>query len=171
MQKNNKFSKLHFFEKLSSHVTRVVGSHAAIVFAFSILILWLIWGPFENFSDHWHLMIHTIASTITFLMVFIIQKSHNKDSLAIQLKLNELISAHSPANNILIDVENMTEEELKIIQKYYSKLSVVTTIEDKQKYSKWGLKKDAINEIKKEMDTELFEQENKKNVEVKSQNL
>ncbi len=96
-------------------------------------------------------------------MVFIIQKSHNKDSTAIQLKLNELISAHIPANNILIDVENMTEEELKIIQKYYSKLSAFTTLEEKQKYSKWALKKDALIEIKNEMDTELHEHSVKKN--------
>ena len=163
----NKFSRLHFFEKLSSHVTKAVGSHAAIILAFTTLILWLIWGPFVNFSDHWHLVIHTIASTITFLMVFVIQKSHNKDSLAIQLKLNELISAHIPANNILIDVENMTEEELKIIQKYYSRLSAFTSLEEKQKYSKWTLKKDALIEIKNEMDTELLEHSNKKTIQNK----
>ncbi len=162
MEALNKFSKLHFFEKLSSRVTKAVGSHTAIIIAFSVLFLWLCWGPFVNFSDHWHLVIHTIASTITFLMVFVIQKSHNKDSLAIQLKLNELISAHIPANNILIDVENMTEEELKIIQKYYSKLSAFTTQDDKQKNFNWLFKKDIKNDIKKEMDTELLNHTNKK---------
>lgn len=159
----NKFSRLHFFEKLSAHVTKAAGSHAAIIIAFSIMLLWLFWGPFVNFSDRWHLAIHTTASTITFLMVFVIQKAHNKDSLAIHLKLNELISAHNPANNILIDVENMTEEELKIIHKYYSKLSDNTAQEDKQKHSKWPFNNDAKNEIKKEMDTELLEELNKKN--------
>lgn len=162
MEALNKFAKLHFFEKLSSHVTKAVGSHAAIIFAFSTLFIWLLWGPFVNFSDHWHLVIHTIASTITFLMVFIIQKSHNKDSLAIQLKLNELISAHTPANNILIDVENMTEEELKIIQKYYSRLSAFSSLEEKQKNSKSTQQKNAIVEIKNEMDAELLEHSTQK---------
>ncbi len=161
MESKIKFSKLHFFEKLSSKVTKAVGSHLAITMAFLILLLWLFWGFFENFSEHWHVAIHTTAASITFFMVFVIQKSHNKDSLAIQLKLNELISAHTPANNILIDVEHMTEEELKIIQKYYSKLSAATSVEDKQKYSKWSLKKDAIVDIKKEMDSELSEHSNK----------
>lgn len=159
----HKFSRLHFFEKLSSRVTKAVGSHTAIIIAFSALILWFLFGLLINFSNHWHTVIHTTSAIITFLMVFIIQKSHNKDSTAIQLKLNELISAHIPANNILIDVENMTEEELKIIQKYYSKLSAFTTLEEKQKYSKWALKKDALIEIKNEMDTELHEHSVKKN--------
>lgn len=163
----HKYSRLHFFEKLSSRVTKAVGSHTAIVIAFSILFLWLCWGVLINFSEKWQSFMYIISSTITFLMVFIIQKSHNKDSTAIQLKLNELISAHIPANNILIDVENMTEEELKIIQKYYSKLSAFTTLEEKQKYSKWTLKKDALVEIKNEMDIELLEHSNKKIIKIK----
>ena len=100
-------------------------------------------------------------------MVFIIQKSHNKDSKALQLKLNELISAHTPANNILIDVENMTEEELEIIQKYYSKLSAIKLVEEKQKNSKWTMKKEALDEIKNDMDSELLEENNKISIKVK----
>lgn len=163
----HKFSRLHFFEKLSSRVTRAVGSHSAIVVAFSALIIWFIVGLFINFSANWHTAIHTTSAIITFLMVFIIQKSHNKDSKALQLKLNELISAHTPANNILIDVENMTEEELEIIQKYYSKLSAIKLVEEKQKNSKWTMKKEALDEIKNDMDSELLEENNKISIKVK----
>lgn len=163
----HKYSRLHFFEKLSSRVTKAVGSHIAIVIAFSALFLWLCWGVLINFSERWQSFMYITSSTITFLMVFIIQKSHNKDSKAIQLKLNELISANVPANNILIDVENMTEQELEIIQKYYSRLSAITTVVEKQKFSKWTLKKEALVEIKNEMDVELLEHANKKHNKIK----
>ena len=69
------------------------------------------------------MVINTGTTIITFLMVFLIQKSQNKDSLAIQLKLNEIVAAHEFASNRLVNVENMTEDELKVIHKYYSKLS------------------------------------------------
>jgi low affinity Fe/Cu permease len=161
LQHFNKYSRLHFFEKLSAQVTKALGSHTAIVIAFSTLFIWFCWGVLINFSDDWNTFIYTISSTITFLMVFIIQKSHNKDFTAIQLKLNELISAHSPANNTLIDVENMTELELEIIQKYYSKLSAFKTVEEKQKFSKWTLSEDFLKEIKNQMDAELLQEANK----------
>ena len=83
-------------------------------------------GPILDYSEQWQLVINTGTTIITFLMVFLIQKSQNKDALAIQLKLNELVAAHELASNRLVDVENMTEEELKIIQKYYAKLSVTS---------------------------------------------
>lgn len=83
-------------------------------------------GPILNYSEQWQLVINTGTTIITFLMVFLIQKSKNKDALAIQLKLNELVAAHELASNRLVDIENMTEEELKTIQKYYSKLSITS---------------------------------------------
>ena len=83
-------------------------------------------GPILDYSEQWQLVINTGTTIFTFLMVFLIQKSQNKDALAIQLKLNELVAAHELASNRLVDVENMTEEELKIIQKYYAKLSVTS---------------------------------------------
>ena len=124
MAGQNKFSRLKFLEKVSYNVTKAAGSNAAIILGFSIILLWFIAGSFLNFSDHWLWGISITTSIITFLMVFVIQKSQNKDALAIQLKLNELVAAHEFASNRLVDVENMTEEELKIIQKYYSRLSL-----------------------------------------------
>ncbi len=114
------------FEKFSSVVTKATGSTYAFITAFSIVVIWAVSGPSFGFSETWQLVINTSTTIITFLMVFLIQKSQNKDSLSIQLKLDELVAAHDRASNRLVDVENMTEDELKTIQKYYSKLSSLT---------------------------------------------
>ncbi len=115
-----------FFERFSQVVTKATGSTYAFITAFSLVILWAITGPSFDFSETWQLVINTSTTIITFLMVFLIQKSQNKDSLSIQLKLDELVAAHDQASNRLVDVENMTEDELKVIQKYYSRLSDLT---------------------------------------------
>lgn len=130
IEAKRKFARLHFFEKFSSRISKASGSNAAIITAFSVVVLWLLWGLFENFSADWKFVFNMGTTMITFLMVFIIQKSRNKDALAIQLKLNELVAAHENASNRLVDVENMTEEELKVIQKYYSQLSGSTKNEE-----------------------------------------
>ena len=130
IEAKRKFARLHFFEKFSTRITKATGSNAAIITAFSTVVLWLLWGLFVNFSENWKLVFIIGTTIITFLMVFIIQKSRNKDALAIQLKLNELVAAHGLASNRLVDVENMTEEELKVIQKYYSRLSDSTKNEE-----------------------------------------
>ena len=77
----------------------------------------------DNFSDTWQLVINTGTTIITFLMVFIIQQSQNKDSLALQLKLNELIASEERASNRLIDVEDLSQEELQVLKKFYIKLA------------------------------------------------
>ncbi|MEP7106875.1 MAG: low affinity iron permease family protein [Ferruginibacter sp.] len=117
--KNSTKIKNNFFEDLAAKVTLATGSTAAIVIAFATIILWAVLGPVFHYSENWQLIINTGTTIITFLMVFLIQKSQNKESLAVQLKLNELVAAHEFASNRLVDVENMTEEELKVIQKYY----------------------------------------------------
>lgn len=114
------------FERFSSTVSKATGSSYAFLIAFSLVIIWAITGPSFDYSETWQLVINTGTTIITFLMVFLIQKSQNKDSLSIQLKLNELVAAHDRASNRLVDVENMTEDELKTIQKYYSRLSTLT---------------------------------------------
>jgi low affinity Fe/Cu permease len=112
-----------FFERFAGFVTRAAGSTFAFISAFAVIVIWSLTGPFFHYSETWQLVINTGTTIITFLMVFLIQKTQNKDSLAIQLKLNELVAAHEFASNRLVDVESMTEEELRVIQKYYSKLS------------------------------------------------
>ncbi|MEO5942850.1 MAG: low affinity iron permease family protein [Ferruginibacter sp.] len=118
--------KVSFFERFSNKVTKAAGSTAAFVGALSIVIIWAATGHFFHYSDVWQLVINTGTTIVTFLMVFLIQKSQNKDSLAIQLKLNELVAAHEFASNRLVDVENISEDELKVIQKYYARLSNLT---------------------------------------------
>jgi low affinity Fe/Cu permease len=115
-----------FFERLANWGSKAAGSTAAFLSAFAIVLVWGLTGPIFHYSETWQLVINTSTTIITFLMVFLIQKSQNKDSLAIQLKLNELVASHEAASNRLVDVENITEDELKVIQKYYTKLSRLT---------------------------------------------
>jgi low affinity Fe/Cu permease len=118
-----KKSRVSFFENFASKASKAVGSSYAFVSALSIVILWAVSGPLFGFSETWQLVINTGTTIITFLMVFLIQKSQNKDSLAIQLKLNELVASSDQSSNRLVDIESMTEEEMIIVQKYYHKLS------------------------------------------------
>ena len=117
-------------ERFSSMVTVAAGSTPAFIIALTLVIIWAITGPMFNYSEQWQLVINTGTTIITFLMVFLIQKSQNKDSLAIQLKLNELVASHEFASNRLVNVENMTEDELKVIRKYYAQLSEFTKNEE-----------------------------------------
>src|SRR6187402_3126796 len=126
MKPTEKTSKPNFFERFASGVTKATGSTPAFIIAFLIVLVWAASGPIFHYSENWQLVINTGTTIITFLMVFLIQKGQNKDSLAIQLKLNELVAAHEFASNRLVNVENMSESDLKVIQKYYSALSNIT---------------------------------------------
>ena len=111
-----------FFEKFSAKVTKATGKPLAFILAVVVIIAWAATGPIFHYSDTWQLVINTGTTIITFLMVFVIQQSQNKDTMALQIKLNELIAA-SGASNRLIDVEDITEEELETLKKFYVKLS------------------------------------------------
>ncbi len=114
-----------FFNNFSVAVTKATGGPWAFVIATIIIIIWALTGPIFKFSDTWQLIINTGTTIITFLMVFVIQHSQNKDTIALQLKLNELIASHSKASNRLISVEELSEEELETIKKFYSHLSMI----------------------------------------------
>jgi low affinity Fe/Cu permease len=118
-----KRTKESFFEKASTKITSWAGSSYAFLIAFSIIVIWAISGPLFKFSDTWQLVVNTGTTVITFLMVFLIQKTQNKDSKAIQLKLNELIAANSEASNRMVDIEDLSEEELDLLHKFYKELS------------------------------------------------
>jgi low affinity Fe/Cu permease len=109
-------------EKLSRIVCRWTGSSSAFGVACAVILVWLVTGPIFGFSDTWQLVINTGTTVVTFLMVFLIQRSQNKESLAVQLKLNELVAAVQGASNRLIDVEDLTEEELRALHRHYAKL-------------------------------------------------
>ena len=114
-----------WFEKFSTAVTQWTGSSTAFGLACGVIIVWAAIGPLFGFSDTWQLVINTGTTIVTFLMVFLIQRSQNKDSLALQLKLNELVAAVEGASNRLIDVEDLSEEELALLHKHYQRLVVM----------------------------------------------
>ena len=118
--------KANLFERLSSVVTKGVGSSAAFAFALLIIIVWIVTGPLFGYSDTWQLVINTGTTIVTFLIVFLIQRSQNKESMAIQIKLNELIASSNTASNNLIDVQNLSEDELLLLQRYFRELSVMS---------------------------------------------
>jgi low affinity Fe/Cu permease len=109
-------------EQLSRVVCRWTGGSGAFGLACAIVLVWLLSGPIFHYSDTWQLVINTGTTVVTFLMVFLIQRSQNKESLAVQLKLNELVAAVQGASNRLIDVEDLTEDELHALHRYYAKL-------------------------------------------------
>jgi low affinity Fe/Cu permease len=111
------------FDRFSSAATRVTGKPIAFIIAFIIIIAWAASGPVFHYSDTWQLVINTGTTIITFLMVFVIQQSQNKDTIALQIKLNELIASSKDASNRLIDVEDLTPEELEILKKFYIQLA------------------------------------------------
>jgi low affinity Fe/Cu permease len=127
MEKENEVTKVNYLSsavnRFASAAASASGSTSVFLVALCIILIWLIAGPWFNFSERWQMIINTTTSIITFLMVFLIQKAQNKDFLALQIKLNELVSAHKLASNQIINVEDLTEEELQVINKYYSKLA------------------------------------------------
>lgn len=113
-------------ERISRFVTHWTGSSWGFAVAALIVFVWLISGPYFAFSDTWQLVINTGTTIVTFLMVFLIQRSQNKDALATQLKLNELVAAVEGASNRLIDVEDLSEEELEVLHPHYRQLADMT---------------------------------------------
>ncbi|WP_423147786.1 low affinity iron permease family protein [Rubrolithibacter danxiaensis] len=116
-------NKNSFFETLAEKITCWTGSSTAFIIALGLVIVWGVTGPFFNYSETWQLVINTGTTIITFLMVFLIQKSQNKDSKAIQLKLNELIAASKYTSNRMVDIEDLSEDELNELRQFYAKLS------------------------------------------------
>ncbi|HUS31399.1 MAG TPA: low affinity iron permease family protein [Kofleriaceae bacterium] len=107
-------------------MTRGAGSSYGFMAAFALVALWAGTGPLFGFSSAWQMIINTATTIITFLMVFVIQHSQNRDTLAIQLKLNELIASNASANNKLVDIEELSPEELAVVKKFYVKLAAHT---------------------------------------------
>lgn len=123
-QQKRKVSKLKLaFDKFSTATTRITGRPATFIGAVLVVLIWAASGPVFGFSETWQLVINTGTTIITFLMVFVIQQSQNKDTVALHLKLNELIAANKGASNRLIDIEDLTEDELIALKEFYIKLS------------------------------------------------
>jgi len=158
MKKDSTDKKMTPSEKFALRVTKITGSTSAFIAALLLVLVWAATGPFFHYSETWQLVINTGTTIITFLMVFLIQKAQNKDSLAIQLKLNELVAAHEFASNRLVDIENIPEEELKIIQKYYSRLSELAKHEVTLQQSHSIDEAEHMSELKKHTEKGIREQ-------------
>lgn len=116
-------SKPSLFERFSNAMTRFTGSSTAFICASLIVVTWAASGPIFHYSETWQLVINTGTTIVTFLMVFLIQKAQNKDGKAIQLKLNELLAAKKGASNRMVNIEDLNEEELDKLHRFYKKLS------------------------------------------------
>jgi low affinity Fe/Cu permease len=110
-------------ERIATRVTHWTGTTSAFSLACSVIVIWAISGPLFRFSDTWQLVINTGTTIITFLMVFLIQRTQNKDSMALHLKLNEIVAAMQGASNRLIDVESLSEKELDLLHRHYTRLA------------------------------------------------
>lgn len=120
-KRQNNFSE--FFDRMATKVTKASGKPAAFIIACLLIIVWGITGPLFHYSDTWQLVINTSTTVITFLMVFIIQQTQNKDTIALQIKLNELIASSDAASNRLVNAEDLTTDDLEMLKKFYTKLS------------------------------------------------
>lgn len=117
-------------ERFAQRLTRFTGSTAAFVGALGIVAVWGLTGRLFKYSDTWQLVINTGTTVVTFLMVFLIQRSQNKDSLALHLKLNELIAAMRGASNRLVNIEDLGEHELRALHLHYMRLAEMAAEDD-----------------------------------------
>ncbi|REE93904.1 low affinity iron permease family protein [Cupriavidus plantarum] len=123
MESSKNRRMMHLFDRFAGAATRQAGSPAAFALAVAVVLIWAISGPLFGFSETWQLVINTGTTIITFLMVFLIQQSQNKDSTAVHLKLNELLASHKEASNHLISIEDLDEEELRQLVRFYRHLA------------------------------------------------
>ncbi|WP_299286535.1 low affinity iron permease family protein [uncultured Mucilaginibacter sp.] len=140
----------NLFERFANWATKATGSATAFIVAFVIILAWGITGPVFKYSETWQLIINTGTTIITFLMVFLIQKSQNKDSKALHLKLNELIAANKFASNRMVSVEDLSEKELDKLHEFYCELTELAKKENDihSSHSIDAAKKNHLSKIK-----------------------
>ncbi len=108
-----------FFRKFAHRTSEIVGSPWSFTLALGVIAVWAVTGPIFHFSDTWQLVINTGTTIVTFLMVFLIQNTQNRDGKAIQLKLDELIRSAEKARNNMVDLEDMSDEQLDALEKEF----------------------------------------------------
>ena len=123
MRPKGKGKRLSWFTRAAKAASHAAGRPITFIIAVTIIILWAATGPVFKFSDTWQLVINTSTTIITFLMVFLIQNTQNRDTEALQIKLDELIRAIENAHNALLDLEELDDEELDVIRKDYLELA------------------------------------------------
>jgi low affinity Fe/Cu permease len=122
-QKGDVMDSVFSFAHLAKRVARASGQPVAFGVAVAVILAWAATGPMFRFSDTWQLVVNTATTIVTFLMVFLIQNTQNRDTAALQLKLDELIRALEGAHNSLLDLEELTEEELDQFRNRYQQLA------------------------------------------------
>ena len=134
-KKNN--TQPHRFERMARTISRFTGSTSAFLIALLVVLIWATTGPLFDYSPTWQLVINTGTTIVTFLMVFLIQRTQNKDSLAVQLKLNEIVAVLEGASNRLVNVEDLSEEELSTLHRHYQVLAEMakTDVDVRQSHS------------------------------------
>ena len=123
MSKETTMSASRFFSQAAQWTSRQCGRPLTFGLAFAIVVVWGITGPLFNYSDTWQLVINTGTTIVTFLMVFLIQNTQNRDASAVQLKLDELIRVSTNARNKLLTLEDLTEAELDQLKKSFSRIA------------------------------------------------
>jgi low affinity Fe/Cu permease len=113
----------NLYTQIAKSISRVTGRPSTFSLAVLVIILWLVSGPIFGFSDTWQLVINTGTTIITFLMVFLIQNTQNRDTAAIQLKLDELVRAHQGAHNAILDLEELDDALIEAFRARYRRLA------------------------------------------------
>ena len=150
-----------WFGQFSNTCSSLVGSRWAFIAALAIIVVWGVSGPLYHYSDTWQLVINTGTTIITFIMVFLIQNTQNRDAKAINLKLNEIIRSIGKAQNDLIDVEKLSDEELDRLAAQYERIRQHAELRRKRKHEslqqeiKLKVKSEIKDELKKEVPEEL----------------
>lgn len=132
MKENN----LSWFTRIAKSISRAAGRPLTFIMALAIVLTWALTGPLFNFSDTWQLVINTGTTIITFLMVFLIQNTQNRDTEALQIKLDELIRSMDTARNTMIDLEELDDEELDMIRNDYLQMAKAARAKAKRNKSK-----------------------------------
>jgi low affinity Fe/Cu permease len=114
---------MNFFDRAAIHVARLMGHPATFAVACLVIVIWAATGPFLGYSDTWQLVINTSTTIVTFLMVFLIQNTQNRDSEALHLKIDELLRALDAADTRLVDLEERSEQELARLREHYKALA------------------------------------------------
>ena len=124
-----------WFRAFSNRVACATGTHWAFLTALGVVLLWVITGPLFHFSDSWQLVINTGTTIVTFLMVFLIQATQNRDGKALQLKLDELIRAQRHARNVFANLESASEEELNRFEAEFRKLRARSVLKERRDHA------------------------------------
>lgn len=155
-------SQMGRFQCFARMTARAAGSSWAFALALAIIVIWAFLGPIFHYSDTWQLVINTGTTIITFLMVFLIQSTQNRDSEAMHLKLDELLRAQGGAHNAVLDIEEMSEEELAALKRAYAVLARQAMSDVRSGKSDLGVPE--LNHqpnVTAESDTELLQKENR----------